>query len=93
MLKKLSLVLLVLLILLAYRLLFGDANLLQLARLKKTLAAQNAELAILRDRNKDIAKKINNIKSSPEAIEEQARYELGMVKAGEKYYQVIEPIQ
>ena len=64
MLKKLSLVLLVLLILLAYRLLFGDANLLQLARLKKTLAAQNAELAILRDRNKDIAQEIGKIKNN-----------------------------
>ena len=92
MLKKLSLVLLVILILLAYRLWFGDANILQLRQLKGTIAVQNTELGVLKARNQDIAKKIYNIKTYPAAIEEQARYELGMIKPGEKYYQVIDPI-
>lgn len=76
----------------AYKFLFGQDSLVQVAKLRHTLQRQELELATLRQRNKLIIDQIKNLKASPTAIEEQARYELGMVKHGEKYYQVVEPI-
>ncbi len=92
MLKVLSIILLIILSSLAYRFWFGQDSLLQVAKLRRTVQHQNLELSTLRQRNKFIIDQINNLKASPLAIEEQARYELGMVKQGEKYYQVVEPI-
>lgn len=75
-----------------YRFWFGADSLLQVAKLRSTVQLHNAELSTLKQRNQLIIDQINNLKASPMAIEEQARYELGMVKQGEKYYQVVEPI-
>jgi len=36
---------------------------------------------------------INYIKNNVVAIEELARYELGMIKENETYYQVVEPVE
>lgn len=77
---------------LAYRFWLGTDSLVQVAKLKHTMRQQDLELATLKQRNKLIIDQINNLKAFPMAIEEQARYELGMVKRGEKYYQVVEPI-
>lgn len=93
MLKSLTIILFVIFSLLEYRFWCSDDSILQVARLNKSLAAQNVELLALKERNGVIAAKINNIKTHPIAIEEQARYELGMIKQGEKYYQVVEPVQ
>lgn len=93
MLKNLTIVLFVIFSLLEYRFWCGNDSILQVAKLNKTLEVQNEELLALKKRNQEIASQINNIKSYPAAIEEQARYELGMIKQGEKYYQIVEPIQ
>lgn len=77
---------------LAYKFWIGPDSLVQVVKLRRTLQRQDGELATLKQRNQIIIDQINNLKASPMAIEEQARYELGMVKRGEKYYQVIEPI-
>jgi cell division protein FtsB len=92
MLKGSSVILLVILTTLAYRFWFGPDSLVQVAKLRRTIKSQDLELATLKQRNQLIIDQINNLKASPLAIEEQARYELGMVKRGEKYYQVVEPI-
>jgi len=92
MLKRSSVILLVIFATLAYRFWFGPDSPVQVAKLRRTLQRQDLELATLKQRNQLIIDQINNLKASPLAIEEQARYELGMVKRGEKYYQVVEPI-
>jgi cell division protein FtsB len=92
MLKGSSIILLVIFVTLAYRFWFGQDSLVQVVKLRRTLQRQDVELATLKQRNQLIIDQINNLKASPMAIEEQARYELGMVKRGEKYYQVVEPI-
>ena len=93
MLKTLTVVLFIVFSLLGYRFWFGNDSISQVAKLNKSLELQQNELAELKKRNQVIAAKINNIKTNPAAIEEQARYELGMIKQGEKYYQVVEPLQ
>ncbi len=78
---------------LEYRFWFGPDSVIKVARLKNTLTAQQQELDKLQQRNQQLMTKIAILKASPVVIEEQARYELGMVKQGEKYYQVVEPIE
>lgn len=72
---------------------FGQDSIIKVYKLKTTLKQQEQELAKLRLRNQQVANSIHILKNHPAAIEEQARYELGMVKQGEKYYQVVEPIE
>lgn len=78
---------------LEYRFWFGPDSVIKVGRLKNTLAMQQQDLDKLKQRNQQLMEKIANLKTSPVVIEEQARYELGMVKQGEKYYQVVEPIE
>ena len=54
-------------------------------------AEQRSENAELRKRNEALAAEVEDLKSGTEAIEERARSELGMIKPGEVFYQVIEP--
>lgn len=93
MLKILTIVLFVIFSFLEYRFWCSDDSILKVAKLNNSLASQNAELVVLKGRNQEIAAKINNIKTHASAIEEQARYELGMIRQGEKYYQVVDPLQ
>ncbi len=76
-----------------YKFLFGVDNVVQLFRLKTSIAEQQLELSGLQGRNLELVKKLENLKKYPLSIEEQARLELGMIKKGEKYYQVVEPIK
>ena len=93
MLKKITVALCIILIFLSYKFWIGSDSILQVLRLKKAIAVQQAEIATLKNRNQELVIKVNNIKKHPLIIEERARYELGMIKRGEKYYQVVEPIQ
>lgn len=93
MLRGTTILLLVMFCLLEARFWFGSDSVLQVMKLKKALVAQQEENARLQARNDEISKQIASLKLSPTAIEEQARYELGLVKRGEKYYQIVEPIE
>ena len=84
-------VLLLLLVLLQYALWAGKNSVLDLVRLRSTLDELNIQNQSLRDRNDRLHADVVDIKSRLSAIEEQARSELGFLKPGETYYQVIEP--
>lgn len=90
--KSLVLSLIMVLALLEYRFWLGGDSILKVRALKNKLATQEKELLALKYRNNQLIFDIENLKKHPIAIEEQARYELGMVKHGEKYFQVVEPI-
>ena len=91
--KLLVVALIVIISLLEYRFWIGSDNILQVVALKQKILVQEKELNNLKNINQHLSLKINNMKKYPGVIEEQARYELGMVKRGEKYYQVIEPLE
>ncbi|HSX20718.1 MAG TPA: septum formation initiator family protein [Gammaproteobacteria bacterium] len=93
MLRNVTIILAVIFCLLEYRFLFSSDSIVQVMRLKKSVATQVSENSALQQRNELIAAKISYLKKSAVAIEEHARYELGMIKRGEKYYQVVEPIE
>lgn len=82
--------LIALLIVLQYPLWFGNGGVLAVRELKKEIAAQREENAKLRERNQALAAEVVDLKQGLAAIEERARVELGMIKKGETFYQVIE---
>jgi cell division protein FtsB len=73
-----------------YKLWLGDGGIFQTKGLEKRIAEQTKENQRIATRNKGIEADIAELKSGEQALEEQARYELGMVKEGETYYQVLE---
>lgn len=76
---------------LQYRLWVGEGSLADASRLKHEIQAQKEELARLQERNRLLQAEVDDLKSGLDAIEERARGELGMIKEGEVFYQIIQP--
>ena len=88
--KKLLILLVMLLVYLQYSLWFGDGSLQDVWRLHKDVEQQRQENAVLRERNEALEAEVLDLQQGLEAIEEHAREDLGMIKKGETFYQVIE---
>jgi cell division protein FtsB len=88
--KVLIAVLILLLLILQYKLWFGDGNMREVWQLETTIEAQTAENKKLRERNLALEAEVKDLKQGLEAIEERARNELGMIKKDETFYQIIE---
>ncbi len=84
-------ILLLLLAVLQYRLWVGEGSLAEVHALRQEIEGRKAELERLRIRNQALQAEVNDLKQGLEAIEERARSELGMIRQGEVFYQVIEP--
>ncbi len=88
--RILIVVLLLLLLLLQYRLWVGEGSLAEVYSLQQDIATQQAELEQLRQRNAALQAEVSNLKQGLDAIDERARSELGMIRDGEIFYQIIE---
>jgi cell division protein FtsB len=88
--KKLMVFLLVLLAFLQYRLWMGDGGLLDVWELHQEVEALRLQNTRLRERNAALDAEVLDLKQGLDAIEEHAREDLGMVKEGETFYQVVE---
>ena len=91
MLRLVALILLILLIALELKLWTGDGGMREVWRLQQRLDEQKKENARLKQRNEALAAEVQDLKNGREAIEERARSELGLIKPGEVFYQVVEP--
>ena len=91
MLRLVALILLILLIALELKLWTGDGGMREVWRLQQRLDEQKKENARLRQRNEALSAEVQDLKSGKEAIEDRARSELGLIKPGEVFYQVVEP--
>jgi cell division protein FtsB len=80
-------VLVALLILLQYPLWFGKGGLLRVQEMERQVADQRALNQTLETRNASQEAEVRDLKSGYDAIEERARYELGLVKEGEVFVQ------
>jgi len=76
---------------LQYALWLGDYGLIRLWQLDTTVNAQQEENDRLNVRNQRLHAEVIDLKKGNDALEERARSELGMIKKGETFYQVIEP--
>lgn len=90
--KSLVAVFVLLIIILNVRLWFKNGSVHEVIALNKTIEAEQGKLEFFKTRNKQLETEVDVLKKYPEAIEEQARYELGMIKEGETYIQFVEPI-
>lgn len=92
MLRYVALILLILLLGLELKLWTGDGGMRDVWRLQQRLDEQRKENARLKQRNDALAAEVQDLKSGKEAIEERARSELGLIKPGEVFYQIVEPV-
>ena len=79
-----------LLLLLQYRLWFAEGGLAEANRLASQLEEAEAENATLSDRNATLTRELMALQNGNEAVEKNARENLGLIKEGEVYYQFIE---
>ena len=88
--KKLLLLLIFIFVYLQYRLWFGDGSLQDFWELHQEVEMQRLENIELRERNAALQAEVTDLQQGFDAIEEHAREDLGMVKEGETFYQVVE---
>ena len=83
-------ILIVLLLLLQFRLWFSHDGLPPVLHLHRSVEVQRQDNAKLEERNQVLAAEVNDLKSGEDAVEERARNDLGMIKQGETFFQIIE---
>ncbi|MDT8281993.1 MAG: cell division protein FtsB [Gammaproteobacteria bacterium] len=89
--KKIAFVLLALLLWLQYKIWLQDGGIPEVLQLQQELKQVKNEVDKLHERNSSLDAEVIDLKKGLDAIEERARSEMGMIKKGEIYYQVIEP--
>ncbi|HTI96498.1 MAG TPA: cell division protein FtsB [Rudaea sp.] len=91
MLRYIALILLILLIALQIKFWTGEGGMRDVWRLQERISEQKTENQKLKQRNEALSAEVQDLKSGKGAIEERARSELGLIKPGEVFYQVVEP--
>lgn len=87
--KILVVILILLLIGLQYKLWFGDGSLSEVVQLTKELEIQKQKLQELEERNRILEAQVLDLQNGLDAFEEKARNDLGMIKEGETFIQLI----
>ena len=88
--KLLTVIMVFLLLLLQYRLWTGNGSLVEVNLLKDQIEKIKNENENLKERNFSLTAEVFDLKQGHEAIEEIARSEMGMIKDGETFYQIID---
>jgi len=89
--RTVTLLLLVILILLQFKLWFGEGGFRDVARLQQRVETQRQRNADLLQRNDELQAEVEDLRERLDAVEERARYELGLIKPNEEFYQVVPP--
>jgi cell division protein FtsB len=79
-----------LILLIQYPLWLGKGGWMRAWHVERDLADQRSKNARLDARNAVLAAEVRDLKQGTEAIEERARYELGMVRSDEVFFQIVE---
>ncbi len=87
--KSLIAVLIVMLIGLQYKLWFGDGSLSEVVQLSRELEIRKQKLHELEQRNSILEAQVLDLQNGLDAFEEKARNDLGMIKQGETFIQLI----
>jgi len=88
--KILIVVLILLVAQLQYRLWLGDGGRHEVEEYQQQLDILTKEAKEKKERNDALYAEVLDLRKGEEAIEERARYELGMIKENETFFQVIE---
>jgi cell division protein FtsB len=87
--KIVGAILISLIVLIQYPLWLGKGGWLTAWRLENKLEGEKAKSVKLETRNAALAVEVRDLKQGTEAIEERARYELGMVRPDEVFFQIV----
>lgn len=74
---------------LQFKLWFGDGSLSEVVQLSSELKIQKARLEELEERNRILEAQVLDLQNGLDAFEEKARNDLGMIKQGETFIQLI----
>ena len=74
---------------LQYRLWIGNGSYSEVWMLQEKVAQQTAKNKLLEDRNNLLNEEVLDLKSGYAAIEERARFNMGMIKENESFYMVV----
>lgn len=88
--KILAAILGALILLIQYPLWLGKGGWLRAWQLERDLSNQKIRSSQLEARNAGLAAEVGDLKQGTEALEERARYELGMVRNDEVFFQIVE---
>jgi len=89
--KTLAGILTALIVLVQFPLWLGKGGWLRVWEVSQQVEAQSAKNAQFEGRNVALDAEVRDLKQGVDALEERARYELGMIKANEVFFQVVEP--
>jgi len=70
---------------------FGEGSVMHIWQLRKQIAAQEAQLQGLRQRNEILEAQVRSLKENLDTMEGLARGDLGMIRQGETFFLVKEP--
>lgn len=88
--KWVALILVVIFTTLQYRIWFGESSFREIKQQREkvdNIRKENKELEL---RNKKIVAEITDLRDGKDAIEERARYQLGMIKEGEVFIRILD---
>lgn len=88
--RAIAIVITALIIMLQYDLWMGEGSMLSAWQLQHAIENQQADNEQLLERNNTLAAEVQDLKSGLDAVDERARTELGMIKKGETFVQIIE---
>lgn len=89
--RAFALILAVLVVLIQYPLWLGKGGWLRVWDIDRQLASQKGKNEALQARNDGLDAEVRDLKQGYEAIEERARFELGMVRKDEVFFQIVDP--
>ncbi|SFX21885.1 cell division protein FtsB [Marinospirillum alkaliphilum] len=87
--RLLTYTLLLLLLITQYRLWWGENGLLEYREIGRLVAHQEQENQQLRKRNERLNAEVQDLKSGLDAVEERARFDLGMIGKQETFFWLI----
>lgn len=87
--RLLSLILFVLLLATQYRLWWGENGLVEYRQARALVATLDQENQLLRKRNQRLDAEVQDLKSGLAAVDERARFDLGMIGSDETFFWLI----
>ncbi|MBI3711793.1 MAG: cell division protein FtsB [Burkholderiales bacterium] len=88
--RLITILLVALLLLIQYPLWLGKGGWLRVNELDKQVVAAQAKNDELKARNAKLDSEVQDLKTGTEAVEERARFELGMIKKDEIFVQILD---
>jgi cell division protein FtsB len=88
--RLITIALLALLVLIQYPLWLGKGGWLRVSELDKQVTAARVKNDGLKERNAKLDSEVQDLKNGTAAVEERARFELGMIKKDEIFVQILD---